>query len=101
MKISNNLSSLTRLSFTVCALGRTSFIEIAVYAVCKVFCFILSDDDFEIKSKTCSLDSLSCLIHILNYKMSSCILRDLSLFYTCEMVGWPWLLAKTNFNYLW
>ena len=39
-------------------------------AVCKVLCLILSDDDFEIKSKIYSLKCLSCFIHILNYKMS-------------------------------
>ena len=32
--------------------------------------FILSDDDFEIKSKIYSLNCLSCFIHILNYKMT-------------------------------
>ena len=43
-----------------------------MYAVCKVLCFILSDDDFEIKSKIHSFNCLSCLIfiHILNCKMS-------------------------------
>ena len=32
---------------------------------------ILSDDDFEIKSKIYSLNCLSCFIHILNCKMTS------------------------------
>ena len=43
---------------------------LCIYAVCKVLCFILSDDDFEIKSKIYSLNCLSCFIHILNCKMS-------------------------------
>ena len=42
-----------------------------IHAVCKVLCFnILSDDDFEIKSKIYSLNCLSCFIHILNCKTS-------------------------------
>ena len=39
---------------------------LCVYAVCKVLCFILSDDDFEIKSKIYSFT----FIHILNCKMT-------------------------------
>ena len=41
-----------------------------IYAVCKVLCFILSDDDFEKKSKIYSHNCLSCFIHILNCKMT-------------------------------
>ena len=44
--------------------------KIYMYAICKVLCFILSNDDFEIKSKIYSLNCLSCFIHILNYKMT-------------------------------
>ena len=45
-----------------------------VYTLYLKYCYfkviILSDDDFEIKSKIYSLNCLSCFIHILNYKMS-------------------------------
>ena len=33
---------------------------LCVHAVCKVLCFILPDNDFEIKSKIYSLNCLSC-----------------------------------------
>ena len=43
---------------------------LCIYDVCKVLCFILFDDDLEIKSKIYSLICLSCFIYILSYKMS-------------------------------
>ena len=45
---------------------------LCIYAVCNVLYFILSDDDFEIKSKIYSLDHALrlVLIHILNFKMT-------------------------------
>ena len=41
-----------------------------IYAVYKILCFILSDSDFEVKSKISSLNCLSCFIHISNCKIS-------------------------------
>ena len=43
---------------------------LCIHAICKVLCFILFDDDFEIKSKIYRLNCLSCFIHIFNCKMS-------------------------------
>ena len=50
-----------------------------IYAVCKVLCFIVSDDDFEIKTKICSFNCLFCFYSYLELQ-DDFIFRNLFLF---------------------
>ena len=57
-KYSSTILDSLSLLVTLCS---CSTVLLCIYTVCKVLCFILSDDDFEIKSKIWSLNCLSCL----------------------------------------
>ena len=68
-----------------------------MYAVCKLLCFILSDDDFEIKSKIHSVNCLSCFYSYLELQ-DDFIFRNLSLyiFLNCRLA----MVSFTKFVHL-
>ena len=65
----------------------TFFLIHSVYLSCKVLYFILSDDDFEIKSKNLQFQPASCFEAYLTF--SRCLFSEFAFFFTflnCRLV---------------